>query len=152
MSNLGLWHRTELGKLKKDMDELFDSLVRDFCSPVDLRLLRCEPDVHVVSEPDAVVVTANVPGLDPATLKVVVSDRVLTVSGEKTEEFEEQGSLGVSRQRFASTVHLSCPVRSEQVSARYADGRLRIVLPRVRPEGPVRVNVDETKHEEGTHE
>ena len=50
MSNLHLWHRAELGKLKQDMEELFDSFVRDFCSPLDLRLLRCEPDVRVRSE------------------------------------------------------------------------------------------------------
>ncbi len=152
MSSLGLWHRAELGKLKKDMDELFDTLVRDFCSPVDLRLLRCEPDVRVVSEADAVVVTAHVPCLDPTTLKVTVSDRRMTVTGEKVETFEGQGSLGVSRQSFASTVRLSCPVQADQVSVRYVDGRLRIVLPRVRPGGSVRVNVDKSKHEEGTHE
>lgn len=151
MSTLSLWQRTELGKLKKDMDDLFDSLVRDFCSPVDLRLLRCEPDVRVVSEPDAVVVTAYVPGLDPATLKVLVSGQRLTLSGDKSEEFEESGSLEFSRQSFASTVLLSCPVLAEQVSASYADGRLRIVLPRKRP-GAVRVSVDETKHEEGMNE
>jgi HSP20 family protein len=152
MSNLSHWHRAELGKLKQDMDELFDCLVRDFCSPVDLRLLYCEPEVRVVNEEDAVVVTARAPGLDPSTLKVSMVGRLLSISGERIEEYRVGAGMGIARQGFSSSVRLSCPVRADRVTARYADGVLRIVLPRARRDDLVEVRVDEHQHEGGSHE
>lgn len=152
MSDLSHWRRTELDKLKQDMDELFDTMVRDFCSPVDLRLLRCEPDVRVVIEQDAVIVTAHAPGLDPSSLKVTVSGRRLSIAGERVEKHQGEGGTAFSRQAFSSVVHLSRPVRTDGVTARYSGGALRIVLPRARRNGLIEVRVDENQHERGSHE
>lgn len=152
MSDLHLWHRTELGKLRQDMEELFDSLVRDFCSPLDLRLLRCEPDVRVVSEGDAIVVTALVPNLDPRSIKVSVSGNRLAISGERVEEDRGEGSLYISRQGFASSVRLSSAVDADHVTASYAGGMLRIVLPRLAGRTSVRMRAKEHNNERGRHE
>lgn len=152
MSDLHLWHRTELGKLKQDMEELFDSFVRDFCSPMDLRLLRCEPDVRVLTEAEAIVVTAHVPNLDPGTLKVSVTGNRLSISGEKVEESGDEKSLSISRQGFSSTVRLPSPVDPEHVTATYAGGVLRIVLPKCANCTPVRVRLDENNPERGRNE
>jgi len=152
MSDLHLWHRAELGKLKEDMEELFDTFVRDFCSPMDLRLLRCEPDVRVVSEEDAIVVTAHIPNLDPHTIKISVSGNRLFMAGEKVEEHRDEQLQSISRHGFSSTVRLSSPVLTEQVSASYASGVLRIVLPKCKDCTQVRVSVDEHNHERGSNE
>lgn len=150
MSDLHLWHRTELGKLKQDMEELLDSFVRDFCSPMDLRLLRCEPDVRVVNEKDAILVSAHVPGLDPRSIKVSVTGRRLTIAAEKVEEIRGGQGLSISRQGFSSTVRLASPVWSDQVRASYSGGVLRIVLPKCKGCTSVRVSTEE--REEGSNE
>jgi HSP20 family protein len=152
MSDLHVWHRAELGKLRQDMEELFDSLVRDFCSPLDLRLLRCEPDVRVVNEDDAIVVTAHVPHLDPGSIKVAVAGNRLSISGERVEENRGGQCLSISRQGFASSVRLSSPVDEDRVTARYADGMLRIVLPRLAGRRPVRVRANGHNNERGRNE
>ena len=152
MSDLHLWHRAELGKLRQDMEELFDSLVRDFCSPLDLRLLRCEPDVRVVSEGDVIVVTALVPNLDPRSIKVSVSGNRLSISGERVEEDRDERSLYISRQGFASSVRLSSAVDADHVTANYAGGMLRIVLPRLAGRTSVRMRANEHNNERGRHE
>lgn len=152
MSDLHLWHRAELGKLRQDMEELFDSLVRDFCSPLDLRLLRCEPDVRVVNEGDTIVVTAHVPNLDPGSVKVTVAGSRLFISGERMEEDRDERSLYISRQGFASSVRLSSPVDAEHVIASYAGGMLRIVLPRLADRRSVRVRANGHNNERGRHE
>jgi len=152
MSDLHMWHRAELGKLKQDMEELFDSFVRDFCSPMDLRLLRCEPDVRVVSEKDAFVVTAHVPNLDPRSIRVSILGNRLTIAGEKVEEHGDEQVRSISRQGFSSSIRLSSPVLTERVSASYSGGLLRIVLPKCTDCAPVRVIVDEHEHERGRHE
>ncbi|MGE4441106.1 MAG: Hsp20/alpha crystallin family protein [Desulfomicrobium sp.] len=150
MSDLHLWHRTELGKLKQDMEELLDSFVRDFCSPMDLRLLRCEPDIRVVNEKDAILVSAHVPGLDPRSIKVSVTGRRLTIAAEKVEEIRGGQGLSISRQGFSSTVRLTSPVWSDQVRASYSGGVLRIVLPKCKGCTSVRVSTEE--REEGSNE
>ena len=152
MSDLHMWHRAELGKLKQDMEELFDSFVRDFCSPLDLRLLRCEPDVRVVSEKDAFVVTALVPNLDPRSIRVSIVGNRLTIAGEKVEEHGGEQIRSISRQGFSSAIRLSSPVLTERVSASYSGGLLRIVLPKCTDCAPVRVIVDEHEHERGSNE
>ena len=152
MSDLHLWHRAELGKLRQDMEELFDSFVRDFCSPFDLRLLRCEPDVRVVTEGEDIVVTAHVPNLDPGTIRVVVSGGRLSISGEKVEESRGEGSLSISRKGFASTVRLPGPVDAARVTASYAGGMLRIVLPKCAACTPVPVRAEEHNNERGGNE
>ncbi len=152
MSDLHLWHRAELGKLRQDMEELFDSFVRDFCSPLDLRLLRCEPDVRVLSEGNDIVVTAHVPNLDPQTIKVSVAGNRLSISGEKVVESRDEQSLSISRHGFASTVRLPSAVDTDRVAASYSGGRLRIVLPKCKNCKPVRVRADEHNNERGRHE
>lgn len=152
MSNLNLWHRMELKRLKQDMDALFDSLISDFCSPIDLRLLHRAPQLQVTNEPEAVVIAANMPGLDPDSLKIILSGRRLVVSGERVEEIEDVNGLSIHRQNFSSSVYLSCPVHVDRVKARYVGGILRIVLPKIKAVSAVRVVVDKTNHEEGNHE
>ncbi len=152
MSDLHLWHRAELGKLRQDMEELFDSFVRDFCSPFDLRLLRCEPDVRVTTEDENIIVTAYVPNLDPGTIRVVVSGGRLSISGEKVEESRGERSLSISRQDFSSTVRLSGPVDAGKVTASYAGGMLRIVLPKSATSTPVSVSAEEHNNERGGNE
>jgi HSP20 family protein len=150
MSDLHLWHRAELGKLRQDMEELFDSFVRDFCSPMDLRLLRCDPDVRVVNEKDAILVSAHVPGLDPRSIKVSVTGNRLTIAAEKVEQVRDGQAFSISRHGFSSTVRLSGPVQTDQVRATYSGGVLRIVLPRCKDCTSVQVSTEE--HERGSNE
>lgn len=150
MSDLHLWHRTELGKLKQDMEELFDSFVRDFCSPLDLRLLRCEPDVRVVNGKDAIIVSAHVPGLDPRSITVSITGNRLLLAGEEEAEVRGVRGLSISRHGFSSTVRLPSSVQTEQVRAEYSGGMLRVVLPKCKDCTPVRVSTEE--HERGRNE
>lgn len=150
MSDLHLWHRAELGKLRQDMEELLDSFVRDFCSPIDLRLLRREPDVRVVNEKDAVIVSAHVPGLDPRSIKVSITGQRLSLSGEKVEELRDGRELSISRHGFSSTVRLPSAVLTDQVRASYSNDVLRVVLPKCRNCTPVQVSTEE--HERGRNE
>ncbi len=152
MSDLHLWHSTELGKLRRDMEELFESFVRDFCSPVDLRLLRCDPAVRIVSEGDTIIVTAQIPNLDPKSLKVTVSGNVLSITGEKVEEEKAEQHFSISRQGFSSAVRLPCQVDEQQVRAHYAKGELRVFLPKKTARSAVRLNMDRFKHERGEDE
>ena len=128
MSDLRLWHRHELNKLRQDMQDLFDCLVRDFCNSFDVRMLPEDPVLRVEAEGDKIVITASIPKLDPATLKLSAQGNRLFLFGEKVDA-DEQGN-STARHSFSSTVHLPCPVDMKQVEAHFDGGMLRIYLPR----------------------
>jgi HSP20 family protein len=112
---------------------------------MDLRLLRCEPDVRVVSQKDAILVSAHVPGLDPRSIRVSVTGRRLSIAAEKVEEVREGQAFSISRQGFSSTVRLPSVVHADQVRASYAGGVLRIVLPKCKGCTSVQVSTEETQ-------
>lgn len=138
MSDLRLWHRGELNKLRRDMQDLFDCLVRDFCGPFDLWMLRQEPVLGMETEGDTIVITAHIPQLDPATLKLSVQDDRLYIFGENVvvDELEAR----ITRHSFSSMVLLPCSVNMEQAEARFDDGMLRISLPLCTTTVRVKVN------------
>ncbi|NCD24757.1 MAG: Hsp20/alpha crystallin family protein [Deltaproteobacteria bacterium] len=127
MSDLHLWHMDELNKLRRDMQELFDCLVRDFCKPFDLRMPSQEPELHVEVTADAIVVTLRAPELKPETLHFAIQGRWLFIRGDRIDADARRRT--VIRRSFATTVQLPCPVRGDKVVARFDDGVLRIHLP-----------------------
>jgi HSP20 family protein len=94
-------------------------------------------ELSAVEEKDgAVVVRANLPGIQPEEVKVEVADGVLTVSGEHDEKLEdEQGGFLRRERRHASFVR-SMPVpegvRAEDVETRVEDGSVLVRVPRAK--------------------
>ena len=150
MSDLHLWHRDELNKLRQDMQELFDCLVHDFCGPFDMRMLREEPELRVEVEGDSVVITVRAPDLDPDSLKLSALGPRLFISGEKIHADEE--CRIITRRSFASTVHLTCLVRLNQVEVRFDGGVLRIQLPKCPTAARPRVNGSHMHNERGRND
>lgn len=91
------------------------------------------PEVDVVQSPDTVVVNVNVPGIKPEEIKVEVADDLLTISGEHTEEKEEQGERYVRRERrrgsFSRTIALPETAKRDEVDATCHDGVLSVTIP-----------------------
>ena len=89
------------------------------------------------------VVRLEVPGMVRQDFDIEVRDDLLVVRGEK--RFERESTEGRWRVlqcaygAFSRTVPLPVPVRSDQASATYRDGVLRIELPKVKPGRPKRV-------------
>lgn len=152
MSSLRLWHRQELDKLKHDMDELYDSLIQDFCSPVDLRLLQASPKIQLQHQPEAIVVTAPMPSLNPDTINITIRGQYLTIAGEKTNQVNRQGGQVISQQKFSTMVRLPALVNPEGITAQYLKGHLQIFLPKIKTITAVHIVVDQLNHEEGNHE
>ena len=93
-----------------------------------------QPRVDIREEKDAVVVTAELPGVENDNLKIELENGVLTVSGEKKAEAreEENGFHRAERAYGAFKRQFKVPtvVDAEKISAEYVNGILRITLPR----------------------
>jgi HSP20 family protein len=92
------------------------------------------PATDVYESREGLVVVVEVPGLEPASLRVVLRDRTLVVSGERRPRHARGSFLCLERPhgRFERTIRLEVPVDVVQGKATLEAGLLTVTLPRRR--------------------
>ena len=107
------------------------------------------PAVDVFDNKDAVVVKAELAGMDPDDIQIEVEDNVLTVKGERKfeETVDEERYYRVERRygSFQRSLALPQGVRPDDISASYEDGILIVTVPKVEEEKPKRIEVKAKK-------
>lgn len=135
------WMRRNIENLPSARDwefrREFDDLVRRFedLLPREATQRLFLPAVNVSEDDTHVLVTAEIPGMDPNDLKVELRDNVLTISGEKKEEKEEKGEslhrIERSFGSFSRSVTLPAEVKDEGAEAKFKNGVLSLKMPKV---------------------
>ena len=129
--------------LRNEFNRIFDRFWSGELEP--LRLGRWIPAVDVSESDEEITVRAEVPGLDPGEVEVLVEGDVLTIKGEKKEEREQsdRNYHRVERQygSFVRNIQLPGAVVAEQVKATAANGVLTICLPKHEDTKPKRVQI-----------
>jgi HSP20 family protein len=127
------------GKLHEEIEELFAELwqVPRFAG---LRHgFRPNVDCYHTDEPHTLTVVVELPGVDPAEIRVVATDRALVIAGERrrlhvTGRVYEQ--MEIDHGPFRRQIRLAEDVDASRARASYRDGILTIELPVVeRPIG-----------------
>lgn len=112
------------------------------------------PEIDVERKDGALVVSAELPGIDPEKdVEITIDDDYLTIEGEKTEAEERtEGDRFVRERRYGKFVRrIPVPdgVRADGVEADYTDGILtvKVTLP-AEPEAtePRKIPVTAAKH------
>lgn len=123
-----------LTTLRKEMDRLFDRIWEGGLPDVTTPLGEWTPALDVSETNDAVVVKAEVPGIDPKEIKVSMVNQFLTISGEKKYEHEEKDEKFYRMERstgsFARTLNVPVLVDSTKVVASFKNGLLTITMPK----------------------
>jgi HSP20 family protein len=90
--------------------------------------------LDITETPEALVVTAEVPGIDPKEVQITVRNNLLTLQGEKKEEKETKGKHWHRVERrtgsFSRTVQLPVEVEPDKVEAASKNGVLTVTLPK----------------------
>jgi HSP20 family protein len=129
--------RDDIDRLHDEIKELVDELWhlprfagggrRGFRPQVDCIRSEEPPTLHVVVE---------LPGVDPASIKVVAADRMLVVAGERRPPISGRyHQLEIEYGPFQRRIPLDEAVDTEAASARYENGMLIVELP-IAPERP----------------
>jgi HSP20 family protein len=110
------------------------------------RSSRAYPLMNISEDKDNLYVDALAPGLEPETLNVSVTGDQLVISGEKKPLPKSVKPELVHRSErsaghFARSLSLSVGVEGDHVQATYADGLLKIVLPKVEAAKPKQITV-----------
>ncbi len=111
------------------------------------------PRVDVREEKDAVLLTAEIPGVDKDGISIELENGILTLSGEKRSEETESESGFYRSERvygaFKRSFRVPETVDAAHIAAEYVNGVLKVTLPK-RPEAaPRRIDI---KAEEGVKE
>jgi len=111
------------------------------------------PAVDVFDTEEAVVLKAELAGMDPNDIDISVEDNVLTIKGERKfeEKVDEQRYYRVERRfgSFQRSLALPQGVRADDISASYDDGILEVRVPKAEEEKPKKITVQARKTVEG---
>jgi HSP20 family protein len=117
---------------------MFDDFFREFdLSPgTGIRGLETfSPAVEIREDEKAVIVKAELPGMEEKDVEVSVADYGLTIKGEKKAEKEEKGKDRWYRETsygsFQRLIPLPEGLNVEKVDARFKNGVLTVTLPRL---------------------
>lgn len=133
-----LWHEVE--RLQREMDRLYEEF-----RPMRWGSAPAYPALNVWSNGEALLITAEVPGVKPEDLEISVVGDTLSLSGVRQADDLPQGARYHRQERgfgkFARTLQLPFPVKVEAIEATFKDGVLRIHLPRADEDRPRKIAV-----------
>jgi len=123
--------RKELEALRREMDRLWEGFFGERAfEPIE----KWSPALDLAETKDNLVVTAELPGIDPKDISIDLSGDVLTVRGEKKQEKEEkEENYHLIERRYGSftrSIRLPVKIDEEKIKASYKNGVLKIVLPK----------------------
>jgi len=93
------------------------------------------PRVDMIDRESEILVLAELPGVEKKDLEVSISDNILTIhGGTHLEEKEVRGEYQrseIRRGEFHRTLSLPVEVEGEKVTAKFENGILELVLPKL---------------------
>lgn len=133
------WEPFREVSLRDAMDRLLEDSVVSGTRGVGM------PKIDVKETKDAVVVKAELPGVAEEDITVEVSDGVMTISGEKKGEKEEEREGYYYKESFSGafsrSISLPAEVKAEKTEAEMDNGVLMITVPKVEAKKPTKIAV-----------
>ena len=128
--------------LHHDLDRIFERRVEDNTTGT---LADWSPAVDIREEDQRFVIHADVPGVGPDNIEITMEDGVLTLTGIRESESSEdkEGFTRVERihGRFHRRFTLPETVDAEAIEARFHNGVLEMVIPKLPRVQPRRIEV-----------
>lgn len=128
----------ELRSLQREINRLFDG------TDSGTAMSRF-PALNVWGNPENVVVTAELPGLEIDDLDIQVINNQLTIKGERKGDKPAENAVCHRCERdagkFVRTVRLPYAVESDKVTATYENGVLTVTMPRHEATKPKRIEI-----------
>ena len=138
MSELIPWMDKEINKMRRDMDRLFNRFWPDIGADLFMEDVSGGISLETVLTEDIFMIKAVLPGIDPKSLDISVTEDKLTIKGGKKEEFVEGSGYYQRVERklssFSRTIPLPFHARTREIKATLNKGILNIVVPKWKPQ------------------
>lgn len=138
----------DLFGVHNDMSRLFDQWYRPARYRAEGEALDWMPAVDILEADEHIEIRAEIPGLSDQDVQVSVTDDVLTLRGEKTQENEAEHKkyhrVERSYGRFQRSFTLPANLNSGAIEAKFTNGVLTVSIPKVEAVKPktVQINVE----------
>jgi HSP20 family protein len=123
-----------LGDFADEVREIFNELGRGYS--LESLAGECTPPIDVYETDAALEMSIDLPGVDPAAVRILVKGTQVLIAGDKAPRRARGDSSFhlVERDfgRFARTVPLTSPCDASRAHAALDKGELRITLPKVK--------------------
>jgi HSP20 family protein len=120
--------------LHREMNRLFDDVFNRFDAgmPSLFGPMASWPSLEVNATDGGLRISAELPGLDPKDVEILVEGDVLTIRGEKKSETEDKGRHFSERYygRFERSLRLPFEVEDDKAEASFKNGVLTVTLPK----------------------
>ncbi len=132
----------ELQALQERIDKLFEESMRGR----DIAPAAWTPAVDIYETDDAIILEAELPGMNEKDIEVKIEDNVLTIRGERKFEEERNEENYYRMERFYGTFQRSFTlppnVDTEKVKAEYKKGILKVTLPKKEQAKPKQIKIE----------
>lgn len=130
--------RRDMDRLHREIDRLFDGVLTESAGPSWLSEMwgrgALTPQLDVSEDDKAFRVNIELPGMDEKDVDVTLSDRILTIRGEKKEDKEQKDKNFYRRERaygsFTRRIEVPADVDATKIDASFKKGVLTIELPK----------------------
>ena len=140
--------RRDSDKLQEEIEELFADLWQVPRFSGMRHGFRPNVDCFHTDEPHALTVVVELPGVEPASVRVVANERLLVIAGERTRPKvagQVYQQMEIEYGPFQRQVRLAEDVDPEHAHARFEHGVLTVELPvvdKAPPAGRYRITVE----------
>lgn len=133
-----------LEQMRRDMDRAFERAAGE---QGEVSATDWVPAVDVREEKDAFVIIADVPGVDPDAIEVHTENGVLSISGQRPFEEDEETRRSYKRMErprgsFFRRFTLPDTADTEGISARHNQGVLEVRIPKHQKVQPRKIKVE----------
>ncbi len=133
----------ELQALQERIDQLFEESLR---GRGEIAPASWSPAVDIYETDDAIILEAELPGMNEKDIEVKIEDNVLTIRGERKFEEERKEENYYRMERFYGTFQrsftLPSNVDTEKVKAEYKKGILKVTLPKKEQAKPKQIKIE----------
>jgi HSP20 family protein len=131
-----------LGEIHDEFDRLFDNMMP---TREQISTKGFYPVVDILEENDKYLIKAELPGVNQKDVKVTISDNLLTIEGERKNEYEDkkEGIHRIERSSgaFCRSFRLNGDVANDKITAKSKDGVLEITIPKSEKAKPKEISV-----------
>lgn len=115
-------------------DNLFNPHGADFSLTKEWENFLLTPAIDVVDEGKHIKIEAEMPGMGPEDIQLLMNHNSLTIKGEKTTSSKDQGKEYMKREihygAYQRTIALPDNVDTSKVTASFKKGMLWVILPK----------------------
>ena len=124
---------SEIGDFAAEVRQVFLELGRSFGS--ESLAGECAPPLDVFETDDTLEITVDLPGIDPAVIRIISKGDSVLIAGEKAaRRARRESSFHLVERgygRFARVVRLGRPCDTTRARATLDNGELRISIPKI---------------------